>query len=103
MSRKGNDTNNRSNLSLPLPNSSVTTITTPTLTPTTLRLIEDILGNSGNPSCPVAEPIEHQYQAGFVPPTVTPSITSDSCDDSQFDSDDLSRGASPSLMTRDKV
>lgn len=78
-----------SNLSLPLANSSVSTITTPTLTPTTLRLIDDVL------SAPHSEPMEHQYQAGFMPPTITPSITSDS--DSQFDSDDLSRGASPNL------
>ena len=38
--------------------------------------------------------MEHQYQAGFVPPIVAPFITGY---DSQFDSDDLSRDASPNL------
>ncbi|XP_015790344.1 transcription factor kayak [Tetranychus urticae] len=39
---------------------------------------------------------QYQYQAGFVPPTVSPFVTNYNYD-SQFDSDDLSRDALPSF------
>ncbi|KAG1708464.1 Transcription factor kayak [Nymphon striatum] len=47
--------------------SGIPTRTTPTLTPTTLKNIEDFIELQSVPP----EPIKHQHQAGFVPPLVS--------------------------------
>ncbi|XP_053203458.1 transcription factor kayak-like [Panonychus citri] len=82
----------RQNLSLPLTNSTVATITTPTLTPTTLKLLEDCF--------PIQSQMDHmfthQYQAGFIPPAINSSSIASDSSCSQFDSEgDISRDASP--------
>ncbi|CAB4058207.1 FOSLN [Lepeophtheirus salmonis] len=61
------DNNNSSNGN----NNGAPTLTTPTLTPTTLRNIEQMLLDSGDAPVLTCEPPElHENAAGFVPPSV---------------------------------